>query len=63
MKKGDLAFIPSEVTLKQFKKENGALHKYYTLKKPSPVVVLKEVDNFCETKQSISHDKEGKWRQ
>lgn len=48
MKKGDLAFIPSEVTLKQFKKENGALHKYYTLKKPSSVVVLKEVDNFYE---------------
>ena len=48
MKKGDLAFIPSEVTLKQFKKGTSALHKYYTLKKPSSVVVLRALDNCYE---------------
>ena len=48
MKKGDLAFIPSEATLKQFKKGTTALHKYHILKKPSSAVVLKEMDNYYE---------------
>ncbi len=48
MKKGDLAFIPSEVMLKQFKKDSTALHKYHILKKPSSAVVLKQLDNYYE---------------
>jgi len=48
MKKGDLVFIPSAVTLKQFKKGTTALQKYHTLIKPSSAVVLKEIDNYYE---------------
>ena len=48
MKKGDLAFVPSEVVLKQFKEGTNALHKYHVLKKPSSAVVLKQLDNFYE---------------
>ena len=48
MKKGDLAFIPSEATLKQFKKGTTALHIYHILTKPSSAVVLKEMDNCYE---------------
>ena len=48
MTKGDLAFIPSAVTLKQFKKGTTALHKYHTLTKPSSAVVLGAMDNCYE---------------
>ena len=48
MKKGDLAFIPSAVTLKQFKKGTTALHKYHILTKPSSAVVLRTMDNCYE---------------
>jgi len=48
MTKGDLAFIPSAVTLKQFKKGTTALHKYHTLTKPSSAVVLGAIDNCYE---------------
>ena len=48
MKKGDLAFIPSAATLKQFKKGTTALHKYHILTKPSSAVVLGAIDNCYE---------------
>jgi len=48
MKKGDLAFIPSAATLKQFKKGTTALHKYHILTKPSSAVVLGAMDNCYE---------------
>ena len=48
MKKGDLAFIPSAATLKQFKKGTTALHKYHILSKPSSAVVLGAMYNFYE---------------
>ena len=48
MTKGDLAFIPSAVTLKQFKKGTTALHKYHTLTKPSSAVVLGAIENCYE---------------
>ena len=48
MKKGDLAFIPSAATLKQFKKGTTALHKYHILSKPSSAVVLGAMDNCYE---------------
>ena len=48
MKKGDLAFIPSAATLKQFKKGTTALHKYHILSKPSSAVVLGAMDKCYE---------------
>ena len=40
MKKGDLAYIPSEVMLDQYDYNQGSLSEYIKLKKPSSAVVV-----------------------
>ncbi len=40
MKKGDLAYIPSEVMLYQYDDKQGSLSEYIKLKKPSSAVVV-----------------------
>jgi len=44
MQKGDLAFLPSEVILKQFDKDTTAVSKYCKTQKPCHVVVVQEFD-------------------
>ena len=40
MKRGDLAYIPSEVMLYQYDDNQGSLLEYIKLKKPSSAVVV-----------------------
>ena len=40
MKRGDLAYIPSEVMLYQYDDNRGSLSEYIKLKKPSSAVVV-----------------------
>ena len=40
MKRGDLAYIPSEVMLYQYDDNQGSLSEYIKLKKPSSAVVV-----------------------
>ena len=46
MQKGDLAFLPSQVTLKQIDENTNTPHTYFKTKKPCHVVVLQELDNY-----------------
>ena len=45
MKKGDLAYIPSEVMLYQYDYNQGSLSEYVKLKKPSSAVVVDYTHN------------------
>jgi hypothetical protein len=47
MKKGDLVYIPSEVTLYRYNDSQGVLSDYIKLEKPSSAVVLDDEYGTC----------------
>ena len=47
MKRGDLVYIPSEVTLYRYNNSQGVLSDYIKLEKPSSAVVLDDEYGTC----------------
>jgi len=47
MKKGDLVYIPSEVTMYRYNNNQGVLSDYIKLEKPSSAVMLDDEYGTC----------------
>jgi len=47
LKKGDLVYLPSEITLFKFNEGGGASHTTQT-PKPMTTALVSQVDNLCE---------------